>query len=80
MGVTVLDDDSDRRRAPHDGTYRIGDSVFVMRTGDPIPDDAEIVEIETAPDERALPEAPENRALGKAPQNRSRRKPAKKDD
>jgi hypothetical protein len=67
-------------KAEHNGVYKLGESQFVIRKGDVLPDgaemlaevvegDAEIVSVEY--EERAKKAAPQNRSKGSAPENRS---------
>jgi hypothetical protein len=59
-------------KAEHNGVYKLGESQFVIRKGDPLPEGAELVTAEEpADEERAKKAAPQNRSKGSAPENRS---------
>jgi hypothetical protein len=59
-------------KAEHNGVYKLGESQFVIRKGDPLPEGAELVTAaeEPADEERAKKAAPQNRSKGAAPENR----------
>jgi hypothetical protein len=59
-------------KAEQHGVYKLGESQFVIRKGDPLPEGAELVTAEEpADEERAKKAAPQNRSKGSAPENRS---------
>jgi len=93
MGVTITEADGvtqeattrglvmgmdERTKAPRDGFYRIGNSVFGINAGDYLPVGAEMVGDEPEEAEAVAPvtggedEPEEERAKGKAPANRSK--------
>jgi hypothetical protein len=59
-------------KAEHNGVYKLGESQFVIRKGDALPEGAELVTAaeEPADEERAKKAAPSNRSRGAAPENR----------
>lgn len=91
MGVTITETDGttqesttrglvksvdERKKAPRDGFYMIGNNVFGINAGDYLPAGAEMVPETDAADEpeteeRSKGNAPHNKARKTAPENRS---------
>lgn len=75
--ITIITEDeymAENKKAPHDGTYKLGSDTFRIRKGDVLPEGAEMVSDTTTDtattEQRAQQTAPQNKAQRTAPESK----------